>query len=54
MDNNRTHSKVVSLPQLARIVSALKAQGKKVVHCHGVFDLVHPGHIRHLESAKGQ
>ena len=22
--------------------------------CHGVFDLVHPGHIRHLSYAKTQ
>ena len=22
--------------------------------CHGVFDLVHPGHIRHLIYAKGK
>ena len=22
--------------------------------CHGVFDLVHPGHIRHLAYAKTQ
>mgnify|MGYP001993448255 CR=1 FL=1 len=27
-------------------------QGKIVVHCHGVFDLVHLGHLRHLEQAK--
>ena len=21
---------------------------KKVIMCHGTFDIVHPGHIRHL------
>ena len=25
---------------------------KKIVLCHGTFDLVHPGHINHLEEAK--
>jgi len=25
---------------------------KKVILCHGVFDVVHPGHIRHLAYAK--
>lgn len=30
----------------------LKTQNKKVVLCHGVFDLVHPGHIIHFEEAK--
>lgn len=29
-----------------------KKQGKKVVLCHGVFDLVHPGHVLHFEEAK--
>ena len=25
---------------------------KKVVHCHGVFDLVHPGHINYFERSR--
>ena len=25
---------------------------KKIVQCHGTFDLVHPGHVYHLEEAK--
>lgn len=25
---------------------------KKVIMCHGVFDVVHPGHVRHLAYAK--
>jgi len=29
-----------------------RQQGKKVIQCHGVFDLLHPGHIVHLEEAK--
>lgn len=45
-------SKVHSLEGLAEIVAKLKRDGKRVVHCHGVFDLVHPGHIRHFEAAK--
>lgn len=31
---------------------ALKTEGKIIALCHGVFDLVHPGHITHLEQAK--
>lgn len=27
-------------------------RGKRVVHCHGVFDLLHIGHIRHFKRAK--
>ena len=29
-----------------------RPRAKKVIMCHGVFDLVHPGHIRHLLYAK--
>jgi len=48
----RTTAKITSLAELAKLVARKKAQGKQVVHCHGVFDLVHPGHIRHFEMAK--
>lgn len=27
-------------------------RSKKIILCHGVFDVVHPGHIRHLNYAK--
>ncbi len=26
--------------------------GRRIVHCHGVFDLLHVGHIRHFQQAK--
>jgi rfaE bifunctional protein kinase chain/domain/rfaE bifunctional protein nucleotidyltransferase chain/domain len=45
-------SKVWELSELAELVAQLRAKGKKVVHAHGVFDLLHPGHIRHLQEAK--
>jgi cytidyltransferase-like protein len=47
-------AKIKKVDELADIIRALKENGKRVVQCHGVFDLVHPGHIRHLESAKRQ
>ncbi len=43
--------KVISKEEIKEI-KELKAGGKKIVHCHGVFDLVHPGHIIHFEEAK--
>jgi len=43
---------VVRLEELASLVAALKKEGKVVVQCHGVFDLMHIGHIRHFEQAK--
>lgn len=30
----------------------IKKENKTIALCHGVFDLVHPGHIIHLEQAK--
>lgn len=45
-------SKVLPLEDLAKIITSLKDEGKTVVHCHGVFDLLHPGHFLHFASAK--
>lgn len=44
--------KIKNLPELAVIADNLKREGKTVVQCHGCFDLVHLGHIRHFEAAK--
>lgn len=46
--------KIKELEEIATIVASLKENGKTVVHCHGTFDLLHPGHIRHLAEAKRQ
>ena len=45
--------KILDLPQLKKIIGNIPRK-KKVVLCHGVFDIVHPGHIRHLAYAKSQ
>jgi rfaE bifunctional protein nucleotidyltransferase chain/domain len=34
------------------MLSKHKAEGKKIGLCVGAYDLMHPGHIKHLESAK--
>ena len=44
--------KIKTLEELQRIIVNLKSKGKKIVHCHGVFDLLHVGHIRHFEEAR--
>lgn len=44
--------KILSLEVLAQKVKELKENGKKVIHCHGVFDLLHPGHLRYFQEAK--
>lgn len=45
-------SKVLALEKLAERIEKAKQSGKKVVLCHGVFDLLHVGHLRHFEQAK--
>ena len=45
-------NKVKDMDELAGVLAGLRQQGKTIVHCHGVFDLIHPGHIRHFEAAK--
>lgn len=47
-------NKIVSLEQLAEICKKLKKQGKTIAQCHGCFDLLHPGHIKHFEAAKAK
>jgi len=49
MERNR---KIKNLEELAKLLVSLRAAGKKIVLCHGVFDLLHIGHIRHFEQAK--
>jgi rfaE bifunctional protein kinase chain/domain/rfaE bifunctional protein nucleotidyltransferase chain/domain len=44
--------KIFPLEQLASKIKKLRSSGKKIVHCHGVFDLLHIGHIRHFEQAR--
>lgn len=35
-----------------RLLKDNELKNKKIILCHGVFDLIHPGHIIHLEEAK--
>ncbi|HUB26745.1 MAG TPA: PfkB family carbohydrate kinase [Tepidisphaeraceae bacterium] len=44
--------KICSLESLLALRMEARAAGKTVVHCHGCFDIVHPGHIMHLQYAR--
>ena len=44
--------KICTRPQLLELRQSARAAGKTVVHCHGCFDIVHPGHIHYLQFAR--
>jgi rfaE bifunctional protein nucleotidyltransferase chain/domain len=37
---------------LERFVRAARAAGRRIVFTNGVFDLLHPGHVRYLKAAR--
>ncbi len=43
-------AQIVSKPEFINLKKTLG--NKKIILCHGVFDLVHPGHIIHFQEAK--
>lgn len=47
-------AKILSRQALMEHRAKARIAGRKVVQCHGCFDLVHPGHVRHLRFAKAQ
>lgn len=47
-----TRQKIKKINDLSLVLSSLRSEGKKIVHCHGVFDLLHIGHIRYFEQAR--
>src|SRR5262249_51064119 len=46
--------KIRTIEELAAIAHKLRSAGKIVVQAHGTFDLLHLGHVRHLEAARAQ
>lgn len=47
----RLSHKIKSRQELLAIIGA-RPRARKVIMCHGTFDIVHPGHLRHLMYAK--
>jgi D-glycero-beta-D-manno-heptose 1-phosphate adenylyltransferase len=42
----------VTNTDLAAFITRLRAAGKTIVFTNGVFDLLHPGHVRYLQHAR--
>ena len=50
--SDTVRNKILSLGDIARFAEDARARGQSVVLCHGTFDLLHMGHVRHLEQAR--
>ena len=46
------NNKILNENELKKKIHDLKKKNKTISHCHGVFDLLHIGHIKHFEEAK--
>jgi rfaE bifunctional protein nucleotidyltransferase chain/domain len=44
--------KLLSIAEAVALVEHLRHTGKEVVMTNGVFDLLHPGHVRYLQDAR--
>ena len=53
MNENDYRRKIKTREELRDIIGARPRQ-QSVIMCHGTFDLVHPGHVRHLMYAKSK
>ena len=45
-------NKILGFSEAAEVLDAERLAGRRIVQCHGTFDLIHPGHIVHLEEAR--
>jgi D-beta-D-heptose 7-phosphate kinase/D-beta-D-heptose 1-phosphate adenosyltransferase len=49
-----TPNKVLTDTEAVALVEHLRHEGRIVVFTNGVFDLLHPGHIRYLQDARNE
>ena len=45
---------VVSLEEAVQRVAEWRREGKRVVFTNGVYDILHPGHVRYLQGARAE
>jgi D-beta-D-heptose 7-phosphate kinase/D-beta-D-heptose 1-phosphate adenosyltransferase len=46
------NARVISRQDAAALVARQRAEGRTIVFTNGVFDLLHPGHLRYLQQAR--
>jgi D-glycero-beta-D-manno-heptose 1-phosphate adenylyltransferase len=49
-----TMGKIVAEPELVDLLAVERAAGRTIAFANGCFDLLHVGHVRHLEDASRQ
>src|ERR1700704_3822900 len=52
MELVKTASKILTVAEIATQARKFRADRLVVVQAHGTFDLLHLGHVRHLEAAR--
>jgi D-beta-D-heptose 7-phosphate kinase/D-beta-D-heptose 1-phosphate adenosyltransferase len=45
-------SRVLTWAETEALVASARAAGQRIVFTNGVFDLLHPGHVRYLQQAR--
>lgn len=46
--------KIKTISEIKKLIDKLKDEGKKIAFTNGCFDILHYGHIKYLEEAKGK
>lgn len=52
MIEQKSKQKIFALDNLKQVAQSHRAQGYRIVLCHGTFDLMHIGHLRYLQRAR--
>src|SRR3954454_3008711 len=45
-------TRLLTWEQVAAFVKSARSAGRRIVFTNGVFDLLHPGHVRYLQEAR--
>lgn len=54
MNDQPTQFDPLTADAAAQLAADLRRQGRRVVFTNGVFDLLHPGHVRYLQAARAE
>lgn len=48
---NNKQTKICTTGEISGVTTKIRDDGKTIALCHGVFDLLHPGHFQHFKEA---